>query len=125
MRVSEEPVCIYLFQQNPVFTSLHLRSLVHVVPPQDPRRLLSSHRVLSEKAETSFLNIVLGGFSYLLTFAMKTSCNLIYKFLYKKGKKACKHSELQLTQLFVVKNSRFRMFSRFLLSRSKQTRACI
>jgi hypothetical protein len=26
MRVSEEPVCIYLFRQNPVFTSLHLRS---------------------------------------------------------------------------------------------------
>ena len=34
MRVSEEPVCIYLFQQNPVFTSLHLRSPIHVVPPQ-------------------------------------------------------------------------------------------
>jgi hypothetical protein len=26
MRVSEESVCIYLFRQNPVFTSLHLRS---------------------------------------------------------------------------------------------------
>jgi hypothetical protein len=34
MRVSEEPVCIDLFWQNPVFTSLHLRSPVHVVPPQ-------------------------------------------------------------------------------------------
>jgi hypothetical protein len=33
IRVSEEPVCIYLFRQNPVFTSLHLRSSVHVVPP--------------------------------------------------------------------------------------------
>ncbi len=33
MRVSEEPVCIYLFRQNPVFTSVHLRSPVHVVPP--------------------------------------------------------------------------------------------
>ncbi len=34
MRVSEEPVCIYLFRQNPVFTSLHLRSPVHdVLPP--------------------------------------------------------------------------------------------
>jgi hypothetical protein len=32
-RVSEEPVCIYIFRQNPVFTSLHLRSPVHVVPP--------------------------------------------------------------------------------------------
>jgi hypothetical protein len=34
MRVSEEPVCIYLCRQNPIFTSLHLRSPVHVVPPQ-------------------------------------------------------------------------------------------
>jgi hypothetical protein len=33
MRVSEEPVCIYLFRQKPVFTSLHLRSPFHVVPP--------------------------------------------------------------------------------------------
>ncbi len=38
MRVSEEPVFIYLFRQNPVFTSLHLRFPVHVVPPQDSRR---------------------------------------------------------------------------------------
>ncbi len=35
MRVSEEPVCINLFRQNRVFTSLHLRSPVHVVPPRD------------------------------------------------------------------------------------------
>ncbi len=34
MRVSEELVCFYLFRQNPVFTSLHLRSPVHLVPPQ-------------------------------------------------------------------------------------------
>ncbi len=33
MRVLEEPVCIYLFRPNPVFTSLHLRFPVHVVPP--------------------------------------------------------------------------------------------
>ncbi len=33
MGVSEELVCIYLFRQNPVVTSLHLRSPVHVVPP--------------------------------------------------------------------------------------------
>jgi hypothetical protein len=30
MSVPEEPVCIYLFRRNPVFTSLHLKSLVHV-----------------------------------------------------------------------------------------------
>jgi hypothetical protein len=34
MRVPEEPVCIDLFRQNPVFTSLHLKYPVHVVPPQ-------------------------------------------------------------------------------------------
>jgi hypothetical protein len=34
MRVSEEPVCIDIFRQNPVFTSLHLRYPVHVVPPR-------------------------------------------------------------------------------------------
>ncbi len=33
MRISEEPVCINIFRQNPVFTSLHLRSPVYVVPP--------------------------------------------------------------------------------------------
>jgi hypothetical protein len=33
MRVPEEPVCIYIFWQNLVFTSLHLKSSVHVVPP--------------------------------------------------------------------------------------------
>ncbi len=33
MRVSEELVCIDLFRQNLVFTSLHLRSPFHVVPP--------------------------------------------------------------------------------------------
>jgi hypothetical protein len=30
MRVPEEPVCIDLFRQNPVFTSLRLKSPVHV-----------------------------------------------------------------------------------------------
>jgi hypothetical protein len=34
MRVPEEPVCNDLFRQNPVFTSLHLKYPVHVVPPQ-------------------------------------------------------------------------------------------
>ncbi len=29
MRVPEEPVCIDLFRQNPVFTSLHLKFPVH------------------------------------------------------------------------------------------------
>ncbi len=33
MRVSEEPDCIDLFMLNPIVTSLHLRSPVHVVSP--------------------------------------------------------------------------------------------
>jgi hypothetical protein len=37
MRVPEEPVCIDLFRQNPVFTSLHLKYPVHVVPHQENR----------------------------------------------------------------------------------------
>jgi len=34
MRVPEEPGCIDLFRENPVFTSLYLKYHVHVVPPQ-------------------------------------------------------------------------------------------
>jgi hypothetical protein len=34
MRVPEESVCIDLFRQNQVFTSLHLKFPDHVVPPQ-------------------------------------------------------------------------------------------
>ncbi len=37
MRVPEETVCIDLFPQNPFFTSLHLKSPVHVVPPLQVR----------------------------------------------------------------------------------------
>ncbi len=50
IRVSEEPVCIYFFRQNPVFTSLYLRSPVHVVPPLEEKFRLqmdsSVHKVL-------------------------------------------------------------------------------
>ena len=44
MRISEEPVCIYLFRQNPFFTSLHLRSPVYDVPPLDIQYAIRSHR---------------------------------------------------------------------------------
>jgi hypothetical protein len=37
MRVPEEPVCIDIFRQNPVFTSLQLKSPVNVVPPLERR----------------------------------------------------------------------------------------
>jgi hypothetical protein len=37
MRVPEEPVCIYLFRQNPVLTSLHLRPPVHVAHRRSKR----------------------------------------------------------------------------------------
>jgi len=33
MRASKEPDCVDIFRQNSAFTSLHLRSPVHVVPP--------------------------------------------------------------------------------------------
>jgi hypothetical protein len=44
MRVPEEPVRIRFFRENPVFTSLHLKSPVHVVPPRSKRRLISYYR---------------------------------------------------------------------------------
>jgi hypothetical protein len=54
MRVPEEPVCIDLFRQNPVFTSLHLKSPVNVVPPLRRRREESSQPALGTgKRETS------------------------------------------------------------------------
>ncbi len=34
IKIPEEPVSIHLFRKNPVFTSFHLKSPVHVVPPQ-------------------------------------------------------------------------------------------
>ncbi len=50
MKVSEEPVCIYLFRQNPVFTSLHLRSPVHVVPP------ISQHQYPGVRRKSKFFS---------------------------------------------------------------------
>jgi hypothetical protein len=45
MRVPEKPVCIYLFRQNPVFTSLHLQYPVHVVPSLNGRVERAVHLV--------------------------------------------------------------------------------
>jgi hypothetical protein len=45
MRVTEEPVCIDLIRQNPVFTSLHLKSPVHV------------HRLRKDLPPTSLFSI--------------------------------------------------------------------
>jgi hypothetical protein len=39
MRVPEEPVCVHLFRQKPVFTSLHLKSPVHVHRLSSPTTL--------------------------------------------------------------------------------------
>ncbi len=47
MRVPEEPVCIDLFRQNPVFTSLHLNSPVHV------RRLWENQQQIPAKGGPS------------------------------------------------------------------------
>ncbi len=43
MRVPEEPVFIGLFRQNPVFTSLHLKSPVHVVQPLASSRYITTY----------------------------------------------------------------------------------
>ncbi len=38
MRAPQEPVGNEIFRQSPVFTSLHLKSPVHVVPPQSEKK---------------------------------------------------------------------------------------
>jgi hypothetical protein len=62
MRAREEPVGIYLFRQNPVFTSLHLRYLVHVVPPQQCCVDASDHMDLN--SSMSFRD---GGYEQLIS----------------------------------------------------------
>jgi hypothetical protein len=44
MRVAEEPVCIDLFRQNAVLTSLHLKYTFHVIPPKHMPWCASYHR---------------------------------------------------------------------------------
>jgi hypothetical protein len=48
MRVSEEPVCIYIFRQNPVFTSLHSRfpESIATIPPFGP---IEGHKWLFQR----------------------------------------------------------------------------
>ncbi len=66
MRVSEEPVCIYLFRQNPVYTSLHLRSPIHVVPPV-VRALTNRKEIFeNEKQKKGGQLIIMLRFSLLL-----------------------------------------------------------
>jgi hypothetical protein len=48
MRVPEEPVCVHLFRQKPVFTSLHLKSPVHV-------HRLRKHRTYPESLIYNYL----------------------------------------------------------------------
>jgi hypothetical protein len=49
MRVPEEPVCIDIFRQNPVFTSLHLKSPVHeIIDPVFAKTSQNARFLLSE-----------------------------------------------------------------------------
>jgi hypothetical protein len=49
MRVPEAPVCIHLSRKNPVFTSLHLKSPVHVVPPQESQEYNKGGEKMSQE----------------------------------------------------------------------------
>jgi hypothetical protein len=60
MRVPEEPVCIDLFRQNPVFTSLHLKSPVHV-------HRLSRQESLEPKVSDEISFLLGGKKKYFLT----------------------------------------------------------
>jgi len=50
-RVSEEPVCIHLFRQYPVFTSLQLKSSFHVLPHQQAEARLTPDKLKITEAE--------------------------------------------------------------------------
>jgi hypothetical protein len=75
MRVPEEPVCIDLFRQKPVFTSLHLKYPVHVVPPQNSQLFVSTlfrPYILNPK-HFSFFYLHIKSINVLTCFQ---SCNL-------------------------------------------------
>ncbi len=66
MRVPEEPVCIELFRQNPVFTSLNLKCPVHVVGKNVPVRTRGSqaqNRRITMTSSSSFFYSVGEGVS--------------------------------------------------------------
>ncbi len=58
MRVPEEPVCIHLYRQNLVFTSLHLRSPVHVVPPQEDGAVIAEGEVRAKKDDIKKASLI-------------------------------------------------------------------
>ncbi len=75
-RVSEEQVCIYLFRQNPVFTSVHLRSPVHVVPPLSAI-LLASKLITSQAVEEGIIASLEG--LQLGQYAVHAHCIYFFK----------------------------------------------
>ena len=54
----EEPVCINLFRQNPVFTSLHLKSPVHVHRLSSRMTSTDEHSYTGHRFFTVFRRIV-------------------------------------------------------------------
>jgi hypothetical protein len=52
MGVPEEPVCIDLFRQNPVFTSLHLKSPVHIVSLESNKPFVLMDQLIALKPDS-------------------------------------------------------------------------
>jgi hypothetical protein len=84
----------YLFRQNPVFTSLHLRSPVHVVPPLEDFFLYTVSRILltnRSQIKTQHITSIICNLNYgavvrtlenclrPLTFVTKTKTIIFYR----------------------------------------------
>jgi hypothetical protein len=81
MRGPEEPVCIHIFRQNPVFTSLHLKSPVHVVPTVTPISLPKISFDPLRKRSIIFLTVNSGGLQLpLLCLLLTLSSEKYYYF---------------------------------------------
>ncbi len=78
MRVPEEPVCIDLFRQKPVFTSLHLKYPVHVVPPLQSEFGSQTESKKSTLYVVFILPILRGGWVCIPTirYMHRVSCSL-------------------------------------------------
>jgi hypothetical protein len=101
MRVPEEPVCIDIFRQNPVFTSLHLKYPVHVVLPQSRGCFYLLHRKISNNIsdDTHWLNLGLSLYVFeqknlkILIHHPKNDGMVTKHFLFMGDMRMCRISE--------------------------------
>jgi hypothetical protein len=80
MRVPEEPVCIDLFRQNQVFTSLHLNYPFHVIPPLLHTGSKSLSLVLHNVCTLQYsiyLHVNCAGVHIIELFISMSICNMV------------------------------------------------